>query len=98
MERDHSTGCESKWWQDIGNNEHATTDMDTTFEHDTFFFAPFIPGEASPTPSLRQLLRKNIAFQWQPEHDKALFALKQSLTNAPVLKYYDPNTVLTIQT
>lgn len=62
------------------------------------YLAPFIPGEASLTAPLRQLLRKDIAFQWQPEHDKALSALKTALTNSPVLRYYDPNTALTIQT
>jgi len=62
------------------------------------YLAPFIPGEASLTTPLRQLLRKDIAFQWQPEHDSALSALKISLTNTPVLRYYDPNKLLTIQT
>ncbi len=62
------------------------------------YLASFIPGEASLTAPLRQLLRKDIAFQWQPEHDKAISALKTAMTNSPVLRYYDPNTALTIQT
>ncbi len=62
------------------------------------YLAPFIQGETSLTAPLRQQLRKDIAFQWQPEHDKALSAFKTALTNTPVLRYYAPNTALTIQT
>ncbi|KAI2646673.1 Retrovirus-related Pol polyprotein from transposon 17.6 [Labeo rohita] len=62
------------------------------------YLAPFIRGEASLTVPLRQLLRKDIAFQWQSEHDETLCALKTALTNTPVLRYYEPNTALTIQT
>lgn len=62
------------------------------------YLAPFIRGEATLTAPLRQLLRKDIVFQWQPEHDEALSALKTALTNTPVLRYYDPNTAVTIQT
>lgn len=59
------------------------------------YLAPFIQGKASLTAPLRHLLRKDIAFQWQPRHD---WALKTALTNTPVLRYYDPNGTLSIQT
>lgn len=62
------------------------------------YLAPYIPGEASLTAPLRQLLRKDITFQWQAEHDAALTALKTALTNTPVLRYYNPEIKLTIQT
>lgn len=46
---------------------------------------------------IRQLLRKNIEYQWMPVHEKELEDLKMALTTAPVLKIYDGNEHCVIQ-
>uniref|UniRef100_A0A803KB09 Gypsy retrotransposon integrase-like protein 1 n=1 Tax=Xenopus tropicalis TaxID=8364 RepID=A0A803KB09_XENTR len=63
----------------------------------TRYLAQYIPKEASLTAPLRMLLKKDILWQWGPEQDKALNLLKSSLTQAPVLSYFDPAKQLEIQ-
>ena len=46
---------------------------------------------------LRQLMKKEVPFVWQPEHQKAFQELKQVITEAPVLAYYDQNKENVIQ-
>uniref|UniRef100_A0A803JEM9 Integrase catalytic domain-containing protein n=1 Tax=Xenopus tropicalis TaxID=8364 RepID=A0A803JEM9_XENTR len=63
----------------------------------TRYLAQYIPKEASLTAPLRMLLKKDILWQWGPEQGKALNLLKSSLTQAPVLSYFDPAKQLEIQ-
>ena len=63
----------------------------------TKFLAQYIPNEASLTAPLRQLLKKDIAWQWFPHHSAALQTLKSTVTQAPVLRYYDHKQPLTLQ-
>ena len=63
----------------------------------TKFLAQYIPNEASLTAPLRQLLKKDVAWQWCPHHSSALQTLKSTLTQAPVLRYYDHKQPLTLQ-
>ena len=42
-------------------------------------------------------MKKEIAFVWLPEHEKAFQELQQVITNAPVLTYYDTNKENIIQ-
>uniref|UniRef100_A0A3B4T1P7 Reverse transcriptase/retrotransposon-derived protein RNase H-like domain-containing protein n=1 Tax=Seriola dumerili TaxID=41447 RepID=A0A3B4T1P7_SERDU len=63
----------------------------------TKFPAQYIPNEASLTAPLRQLLKKDVAWQWYPHHSSALQTLKTTLTQAPVLRYYDHKQPLTLQ-
>lgn len=49
-------------------------------------FSPVIAQTSEP---LRQLMKKEVPFVWQPEHQKAFQELKQVITEAPVLAYYD---------
>ena len=51
----------------------------------------FSPAIAQVSEPLRQLMKKEIAFVWLPEHEKEFQELKQVITNAPVLTYYDAN-------
>ena len=46
---------------------------------------------------LRPLTKKEEPFAWQPEHQKAFQELKQVITEAPVLAYYDPSKENVIQ-
>ena len=60
--------------------------------------AKYSPRIAELSEPLRQLTCKGIPFVWVPEHDEAFAALKQEITTAPTLRYYDPSKPLTIQT
>ena len=61
------------------------------------YLAQYIPNESDITAPLRQLLKDNIEWQWQPEHDNALQRIKQILTEQPVLRFYDVNKPVSIQ-
>ncbi|KAI2648145.1 Retrovirus-related Pol polyprotein [Labeo rohita] len=63
----------------------------------TKYLAQYIPKEASLMAPLRQLLRKDAVWQWNPHHSTALENLKSALTKAPVLRFYDHKKPLTIQ-
>lgn len=63
----------------------------------TKYLAQYIPNEASLTAPLRQLLRKDAMWQWSPHHSAALKSLKATLTQAPVLRFYDHKKPLMIQ-
>lgn len=51
---------------------------------------------SSITTPLRQLIKQDVEFIWNEEHDQAFEEVKHLLTNAPVLSYFDPtkDTVL----
>ena len=49
------------------------------------------------TAPLRALVKEDTYFQWADEHDKAVEKLKTTLTNSPVLQYFDPSVHTTIQ-
>lgn len=61
------------------------------------YLSQYIPGEATTTAPLRQLLRKDSVWQWQHEHGEAVKTLKNALITAPVLKYFDPKKSVVIQ-
>lgn len=61
------------------------------------YLAQYIPGEATITAPLRQLLRKDNVWQWQNENEEAVKKLKDALTSAPVLRFFDPMKQLIIQ-
>ena len=42
-------------------------------------------------------MKKDTPFLWQPEHHRAFQSLKQIITEAPVLAYYDPEKDNVIQ-
>ena len=46
---------------------------------------------------IRQLLKKDVEFQWFPEHQQAVDKIKQVLSSEPVLRYFDPNKKVKIQ-
>lgn len=55
------------------------------------YVSKFIPNMSDLTFNLRSLLKKNIEFLWQEIHTKEFQKIKDVLTTAPVLKYYDIN-------
>ncbi len=50
-------------------------------------YSPTIATVAAP---LRDLLKKDVTFIWNPEHQAAFDATKEEITQLPVLAYYDP--------
>lgn len=61
------------------------------------FLAKYVPNMSDLTQSLRSLLKKDIRWEWHPEHDTALVNLKKALISAPVLRFYDINQPTTLQ-
>ena len=56
----------------------------------TNFVAAFIESYTDITAPLRDLLKKDTTFIWQPAQQLAFDKLKAALTTAPVLRYFDP--------
>ena len=61
------------------------------------YLAQYIPNESAITAPLRSLLKQDIEWDWQHEHDQALEKIKTALTSAPPLQYYDVNKPVTVQ-
>lgn len=57
----------------------------------------FSPTIAQVSEPLRQLMKREVAFVWLPEHQRAFQELKQIITDTPVLAYYDPDKENLIQ-
>ena len=58
----------------------------------------FAPNLAEMAKPLRDLTKKDTAFVWEEQvHGKCLSEIKQTLTQAPVLKYFDPDLPTVLQ-
>jgi len=62
------------------------------------YMSKFIPLFSNHTDPLRQLLHKNVDWQWYTEQQEAFNHLKALLQSAPTLKYFDPAGKAWIQT
>ena len=62
----------------------------------TNFCNKFIPDYSTITAPLWQLTRKDKPFCWGPQQQAAFDQLKQLLTSAPVLAFYNPNAATKI--
>ena len=51
--------------------------------------ANFVPDLAHMTDSLRRLLKKNVIFQWLPEHQSDFEKIKELLTSSAVVGFFD---------
>ena len=49
----------------------------------------FAPRLSEVTEPLRQLIKKDVEFYWDKIHDKCLHEIREILTSAPVLRYFD---------
>uniref|UniRef100_A0A8C9XI52 Reverse transcriptase/retrotransposon-derived protein RNase H-like domain-containing protein n=1 Tax=Sander lucioperca TaxID=283035 RepID=A0A8C9XI52_SANLU len=54
------------------------------------YLSKFIPNLSEEDAPLRQLIKSNVEFSWQPAQEKAFGRLKDLCSHPPVLKYYDP--------
>ena len=61
------------------------------------YLARFLPGLSDAMGSIRQLTRKDVPWNWSSVQDKALREVKRLVSEGPILRYYDPKKVLTIQ-
>ncbi|RXN31866.1 Retrovirus-related Pol poly from transposon [Labeo rohita] len=61
------------------------------------YLAKFLPRLSDVCEPLRRLLDKGVAWHWLPKHDEAVQEIKRMITDTPVLKYYDIDKPVTIQ-
>lgn len=52
---------------------------------------------ATITSPLRELTKKDVAYVWGPEHDRAFDAVKKEVSSLGVLRYFDPRAETVIQ-
>lgn len=61
------------------------------------YFSYFIPNLSELDVSLRELLKTNALFDWQPAQKEAFLKLKEQCRSKPVWKYFDVNKPVKIQ-
>jgi len=61
------------------------------------FWRKFVPSCSRNSFYMRQLLRKDVKFQWTKECDRELEYLKEALTKPPILRPIDPRLPIYIQ-
>ena len=61
------------------------------------YLSPFLSNLTDLREPLRQLTRNGVPWQWSYVEEAAMERVKQAITTAPVLKYYDPAEPLKIQ-
>lgn len=54
------------------------------------FVAKLIPDLATKTNFLRQIIKKDVKFEWNPEQEEAFQAIKNEMCNIKTLAYFDP--------
>ena len=57
----------------------------------------FAPKLSEITAPLRDLLKEQTCFQWDAVHELSLAAIKKMISEAPVLKFFNPNDSVEIQ-
>ena len=61
------------------------------------YLSRFAPSLSEITTPIRSLTRENTEFVWDSAQEQAFDKVKQTITQAPVLAYYDPHKPLTLQ-
>lgn len=61
------------------------------------YLQKFLPNVSKETEVLRNLDKANVEFEWKEHHAQAFDKVKQLITQAPVLSYYDQDKELTLQ-
>ncbi|RUM46313.1 MAG: hypothetical protein DSY80_02390 [Desulfocapsa sp.] len=61
------------------------------------YLAKFLPNLSTVCEPLRRLTDKEAVFDWLPHHEEAFVKVKDLITQAPVLSYYDVNKEVTIE-
>lgn len=58
----------------------------------------FIPNMAEVTAPLRELIKKNVIFNWTHRQTEAFNKIKEKIVNAPILVPFDEKKIIQIQT
>ena len=61
------------------------------------YLARFLPALSGTLEPLHQLTNKDIAWQWNEEQEQAFCKVKEALTVAPVLRFFDKDIHPTVQ-
>ena len=61
------------------------------------YLAKFTPKLSTVCEPLRRLLDKDSVFDWFPQHETAFSRIKELITQAPVLQYYDVNKEVSLE-
>lgn len=61
------------------------------------YLAKFMPNLSTVSEPLRRLTDKDVPFEWTELHDQSLSSIKELMTAAPILKYYDVGKPVTIE-
>ena len=67
------------------------------FQAMVHYLARFLPQLSETRAPIRSLLKEDVEWNWNATHDKAFEHIKQLLTQAPLLAYYDPKAELSIE-
>ena len=62
------------------------------------YLAKFLPKLGEVTQPLREITKQDHEFIWANQHETALEKIKEMLTNAPCLKYFDVTQEVTLET
>ena len=60
------------------------------------YVSKFIPNLSTETAPLRQLFEKNVIWNWNETHRNCYKRLKEIVSSAPVLRFYDVNESVTL--
>lgn len=61
------------------------------------FMAPFVPNLSEMTAPLRELLKKNVIFNWTELHSKVVDKIKHHIMNSNILVPFDPTKEIIVQ-
>lgn len=61
------------------------------------YMSKSLPGLGDKCEPLRKLTQKDVEWWWSDVHEKAVQEIKCLVTAQPVLRYFDPEKVLTLQ-
>ena len=61
------------------------------------YLAKFLPGLSDVMEPIRQLTKMDVPWNWSKAQDDAFDAMKRLVSEAPVLRFYDPDKELSIQ-
>ncbi|KAK3736238.1 hypothetical protein QZH41_019803 [Actinostola sp. cb2023] len=61
------------------------------------YLAKFLPKLSDVMLPIRELTQNDVEWQWSEKQEKAFAEVKRAVTEAPVLRYYDPKKDLEIQ-
>ena len=61
------------------------------------YLPKFLPELSTVCEPLRHLTDSQAVFDWLPQHEEAFIKIKELITEAPVLHYFDVNKEVTIE-